>query len=259
MGLFKESKHGKSRNKILIILTVFFLLVFLISTFILVKHFWPRKNQYQQYHKQSSVQSVVEELPDNPIDFDALFERNPDICGWINIPNTNVDYPILQSAEDEEEDFYLTHDPDKKKLFDGSIYIQKLNYKDFSDANTVIYGHNLANGGMFTQIRKYRNRQFFDEHPEITVYIPGHILTYQVYSSFIYDNRHILNSFNFILKEDYQNFLDQTLSPSSMTRQVRNDVPVTTDDRIITLSTCNNNPSQRYLVIGVLKNDQRTK
>lgn len=75
----------------------------------------------------------------------------------------------------------------------------------------------------------------------------------------MYDNRHILNSFDFSNPFEYQSFLSQTLNPSSMRRQVRDGVTVTTDDRIITLSTCTGKSTERYLVEGVLIHDQRTK
>ena len=122
-----------------------------------------------------------------------------------------------------------------------------------------MYGHNMKNGSMFAALHKYKDKEFFDENQYIYVYTPGHILTYQIYSAFVYDNRHILNSFNFLDDEEYQAFLDQTLNPKSMTKQVREGVEVTTDDRIITLSTCTSNNSERYLVLGVLIDDQRTR
>ena len=91
------------------------------------------------------------------------------------------------------------------------------------------------------------------------MYTPGHILTYEIYSAFVYDDRHILNSFDFSSKEEYAEFLSATLSPKSMTRNVREGIEVDTNDRIITLSTCTGVKTQRYLVVGVLVNDQQTK
>ncbi len=200
-----------------------------------------------------------EDLPDNPIDFAALQEKNPDTVAWIQVPGTVIDYPVMRSGADREENFYLDHNSEGKSHVAGAIYMQKMNDADFSDPNTVLYGHDMRNGSMFAGLHQYRKKAFFDEHRTITVYTPGHILTYEIYSAFVYDNRHILNSFNFYNKDDYAAFLKQTLNPTSMTKQVREGVSVTTNARILTLSTCTGISTQRYLVVGVLTNDQRTK
>lgn len=200
-----------------------------------------------------------ENLPDNPIDFASLQAKNPDTVAWIQVPGTVIDYPVMRSGEEREENFYLSHNSEGNAHRAGAIYIQKLNSADFSDPNTVLYGHNMRNGSMFAWLHRYKKKAFFDENRTITVYTPGHILTYEIYSAFVYDNRHILNSFNFYNEDDYAAFLKQTLNPSSMTKQVREGISVTTNARIITLSTCTGLSSQRYLVVGVLTNDQRTK
>ncbi len=198
-------------------------------------------------------------LPENPIDFAALQAKNPETVAWIKIPDTVIDYPIMQSGNDREENYYLNHNSHGVAERAGSIYIQKINAPDFTNPNTVIYGHNMASGKMFAAIRRYQHKDFFDNHRYITVYTSEHILTYEVYSAFVYDNRHILNSFNFFVEDEYNAFLQQTLNPASMTRQVRENVSVTTNARIITLSTCTGRSSERFLVIGVLVNDQQTQ
>ena len=197
------------------------------------------------------------ELPANPIDFDALQEENPDVCGWITVPNTNIDYPILQSSH-EDDNFYLDHDIDGTWNVNGSIYIQRLNNNQFLDRNTVIYGHNMRNLSMFATLHKFRDADFFNENEYFTIYLPGHILTYQIFAAYRYDNRHILNSFDFSNTQVYQEYLDYATNPNSMIRNVREGVSVTTDDRIVTLSTCIGDKNYRYLVQGVLIDDQPT-
>ena len=198
------------------------------------------------------------ERVENPIDFAALRETEPDVVGWIRIPGTVIDYEIMRSGKDVEESFYLHHAPDRSYRYSGSIYMQRLNMADFSDPNTVLYGHYMKDGSMFADLHQFRKEKFFAEHEYIYVYTPGHILTYRIYSAFVYDNRHILNSFEFSDPVEYGEFLEQTLHPTSMKRQVRDGVSVTTDDRILTLSTCTTRSSERYLVEGVLIHDQLT-
>ena len=196
---------------------------------------------------------------ENPIDFAALQAENPDTVAWIKVTGTVIDYPVMQSTGDRPENFYLNHASDGTKHRAGSIYIQKMNAADFSDPNTLIYGHNMASGKMFAMLHHFKKQDFFEENRKIIIYTPGHILTYEIYSAFVYDNRHILNSFNFFDEEEYGNFLSQTLNPASMTKRVREGVNVTTNARIVTLSTCTGNNAQRYLVVGVLTDDQPTR
>lgn len=202
-------------------------------------------------------QTEPEALPANPIDFAALRAENPDICGWITAPNTRVDDPILQSSE-PDDDFYLTHGADKAVNINGALYIQRLNDPMFRDRNTVIYGHNMINGSMFHTLLQFRDAAFFAANEYFTVYIPHHILTYRIFSAYRYDDRHILNSFDFSDTEEYRIYLESALNPDSPVRNVREGVTVTTDDRIVTLSTCTDDGSGRYLVQGVLIRDEIT-
>lgn len=196
-------------------------------------------------------------LPANPIDFAALQAENPDVCGWITVPNTNVDHPILQSSKDDD-DYYLRRSMDGSWNPNGCIYIQRLNNNQFMDRNTVIYGHNMRNTQMFSTLHYFRDPDFFAENQYFTVYLPHHILTYRIFSAYQYDDRHILNSFDFSDTAVYEDYLKYATNPSSMIKNVREGVTVTTDDRIVTLSTCMNDKTYRYLIQGVLIDDQYT-
>lgn len=251
-------KNKKTLNIILIVISG---IIFVSATAALIMRVVPKKNKYLKYknNSSSSQTSQTVEKPDNPVDFAALTAKNPDVCGWISIGGTTIDYPILQSGDDTEENFYLTHDLERKYKFAGSVYIQRCNNNEFLDRNTVIYGHDLADGTMFTPLRKYRNADFFKTNDTIKIYKKGHILTYKIFSAFVYDDRHIINSFDFSSEEGYQAFLDECLHPKSLAKNVREDIPVTVKDKIITLSTCTDVASERYLVCAVLTDDTETK
>lgn len=232
-------------------------IVFTVSAVLLVIHLFPVRNDaIVPLSDDNSSETVV--LPDNPINFAEQQQINEEICAWISVPGANVNHPVLQSSV-TEENFYLNHDVNRKSNVNGAIYIQGNNTWNFTDPNTVVYGHNMRNGSMFGSLKKFRKADFFNENRYIYVYTPGHILTYEIYSAFVYDDRHILNSFDFSSKEEYGKFLSATLSPKSLTRNVREGIQVDTDDRIITLSTCTGVKTQRYLVVGVLVDDQQTK
>jgi len=206
-------------------------------------------------------QSVIDSsskiiLKENPIDFKPLYEQNSDIYAWIKIPNTRIDYPIVQSAEDDS--FYLNHNYDKEYTKYGAIYTEMQNSTDFSDPNTVIYGHNMRNGTMFRDLHKFRETDFFDENKYIYVYTPGHILTYEICAAYRYDNRHILNSFNFSDPSVFSEYIEFVKNPKSIILQKR-EVQMDTSSKLLTLSTCISNDNYRYLVQGVLKKDEPTK
>ena len=98
------------------------------------------------------------------INWDRLYEINKDIIGWIKIENTNINYPILKDNENLK---YLKHSYNGTNN-NGSIFT--LNVDPFNDENTVIYGHNMRNGTMFSELSKYMNKNFFDEHSTILIY-----------------------------------------------------------------------------------------
>ena len=105
---------------------------------------------------------------ENPVDFDSLIKQNPDIYAWIYIPETNINYPVCRHASDDN--FYLDHDIYKNYSYAGAIYSQFCNSRDFDDRVTVLYGHNMADGSMFANLHKFRDKDFFDKNKYL--YIP---------------------------------------------------------------------------------------
>ncbi len=194
----------------------------------------------------------------NPVDFDELWETAPNAVGWIRVPGTVIDYPVMRSTPKMAEDFYLHHDVDGKYLFAGSIYMQKRNSGDFSDANTLLYGHNMKNGSKFAALHKFKKKDFFQKHDTLYIYTPGHIYTYQIYSVFVYDDRLIPAAFDFSDPEEVAEYQQMTLDPRSYVQQVREGVSLSPDDRLVTLSTCTNRDAERLLLHAVLVEDALT-
>ncbi|MCR5636295.1 MAG: class B sortase [Clostridiales bacterium] len=196
---------------------------------------------------------------ENPIDFKDLQSKNSDLYAWIYIPNTSVDYPIAQSGKGEDDAFYLHHGVDKSYYFAGTIYSEKKNSKDFNDRNTLLYGHNMLDGSMFTTLHKFEDESFFENNQYIYIYTPGHILTYKICAAYEYDDRHILNSFDFSDDKVWADYVKWVNKPESPYTCNYRDTGLTTDDTIITLSTCTNyRSSDRYLVQAKLESDKPT-
>lgn len=215
----------------------------------------------QEVVKEPTAEPETEPVADDPqpveipIDFAALQAQNPDIYAWITIPGTEVAYPVVQSATDNS--YYLDYTIDGVYGYPGSIYTENYNSRDFTDFDTVIYGHDMNDGSMFGTLKSYRDETFLNEHRHIIIYTPDHIRTYQVFAAVTYDDRHILQTFDFTQSEQRQSYLNSINSCQSGDDHVMNDAAVDVNSRIITLSTCiSSQPNNRYLIEAVLVNEQ---
>ncbi len=214
---------------------------------------------YEELPTESGGEQETEpQLQVNPIDFERLKKLNQDIYAWIFIPNTGIDLPVFQASADKDDNFYMYHNAKEEYEFKGSIYSQRLNKKDFSDPVTVLYGHHMLDDSMFSNLHYFMDKQFFADNEYFYIYRPGHILTYRIVSAHEYDERHILNSFDFSKEKIFREYLDYILAPRTMVANTRDSVVLTTQDRIVTLSTCTEGGSARYLLQGVLINDEPT-
>ena len=207
--------------------------------------------------KVARPDKVDTDTKENPVNLEELSAMNPDIYSWIYIPDTNVNYPVAQS--EEEDNFYLDHDVYKNYSFPGTIYSQACNSISFNDRVTLLYGHNMLNGSMFATLHNFSDKTFFDEHPYFYIYTTERRLTYEVVTAFEYDDRHIMNSFDFSDDAVFQDWLDQAKTPRSVYYNVRDSVNLSLDSKLVVLSTCLNYGDGRYLVQGVLVNDERTE
>jgi sortase B len=199
------------------------------------------------------VEETVEEpLAELPVDFEGLWEINPEIYAWIEVPDTKINYPVLQH-EGEDQGYYLSRDIHGKSNQAGSIYTEDYNNKDFKDPHTILYGHNMKNGSMFHNVRYFAEKEFFEEHKDLFIYLPDRILKYEIIACYEYDDRHLLGSFDFDDEEAYGKYLEEIMNPRSMYTMIRKDREITVEDHLITLSTCvANKPNNRRLLQAVL-------
>ncbi len=191
---------------------------------------------------------------ENPIDFQALHEINPELYAWVQIEDTNINYPIAQREGDDG--FYLHHDMYGDAVFAGCLYTEDVNSTDWTDPMTIVYGHNMRNQTMFYDLHKFENQEFFDSHPYFYIYTEDTIRVYEIYAAFTYDDRRTLDYFDFSDPEVFQSYIDGVKSGTLdgyYGGLIRDDVEVNADSKIVTLQTCvGSGGSQRYLVQGVL-------
>lgn len=226
---------------------------------------------WEQYHEFESLQRMQdaevpknpvvteEELPDNPVDFSALWGKNVESYAWLYIPGVEINLPVQQSALDDS--FYLDHDQNRNYNPVGCAFTQLANAQDFSDPVTVIYGHNVD--GVFAKLHYFEDKEFFNQNDTFYVYTPGHILTYEVVAAYQYDDRHILNSFDFDRPSVRADYFSSVLNSNSVVCNVREGAKLDEDSKLVQLSTCvstgSHSQAVRYIVTGVLVDDQETK
>ena len=251
----------KKKKRNIIILGIL-ILVFVLSVGFIVGYVIKQKKADDEYKDikekaKATVQTEEKESEEqygSPIDFEELWKTNEEIYAWIQIPGTDIDYPIAQRADDDA--YYLNHTIEGTEGLPGSIYTEAINSKDFTDFNTVIYGHNMKNGSMFAGLHKYEDEEFFKENPYVYIYLPDKTLKYQIFAAVVFDDRHIMYNFNYNTTEGRQRFLDEIMGVRTMESRFDEAVEVGTDSNIITLATCiGSQPDNRWLVEAVLIDD----
>lgn len=185
---------------------------------------------------------------ENQINFTELHEQNADIYAWIEIPGTEVNYPVLQHPTDDQ--YYLNHTVDLVSGLPGSIYSESIYKKNFSDIQTVLYGHNMKNGSMFGSLHKYEDEHFFYENPYIYIYLENKTLIYRIFAAVKFADVYLSTYCNYEEKEGFCKYLKEVkTSPGN----VNEDVDVSFGNRILTLSTCiAKDAYHRFLVEAVL-------
>lgn len=206
---------------------------------------------------EATTEETTKPKPDIPINFEGLADFNPDIYAWLTIPDTEINYPLLHSSEDDP-DFYLYNNAGGFNGLLGSIYTQSNYNKDLASDNvTVIYGHRTIYGGMFGSLGEYFDEEYRNAHSEIIIYTPEHIFTYKVIFAVTFGDELLLARFNGCeSEEDYQRLLDAICSERLLPSWISEPFEGTTDARMIILSTCNYTDDQRVLIGAVLTDEQ---
>ena len=182
----------------------------------------------------------------NPIDFKSLKEVNEDIIGWIKVNALDISYPIAQG---EDNEYYLHKTFERQDNFAGCIFMEYQNKSDFSDKNTIIYGHNMKNGSMFGTLKKFYEEGVYESAPYFWIYTPDKIYKYDIFSCSQVDASGRAYQITFSDEEDFSRYLDEAKVRSVVDS---GKVQVDTTDKIVTLSTCTGNEATRFIVQGKL-------
>ena len=187
----------------------------------------------------------------NNINFDELKKTNNEIIGWIQMVSPEVNAPVLMSNKDD--DFYLSHGPNKKYNKRGSFYIEKTyNTPDFNDPVTIIYGHRKADGSMFGSLQKTLEKIDISSQPQyVVIYLPNSTKIYHIIATIRHDSHHVLAYNNFSKQKEYDDFFNMVYSSKGSGVQLVDGEKPVFGDKILILSTCfKADRTNRYLVIA---------
>lgn len=180
------------------------------------------------------------------VDFDALHAINEDIVGWIYCEGTSINYPILQT---DDNDYYIHRSYDRSYLFTGSIFVEELNQPIFMDSNTIIYGHNMRDGSMFAVLQDWREQEFYDTHRYIWIFTPEQDYAMLVFSAYTTS----------ATSDTYQVFsgpgedMNQYLAYAQNSSEFSSDVELDPEGKYVVLSTCAYVfDNARYVLHGML-------
>ena len=244
----KEIKTNPFRT----ILTVFLITVAVLCAyqiFISYQMYEGGKDEYEEVQKTALPKAELPEdtSTDPGIDWDALYQQNSDIVGWLYFPNSDtINYPIVQGADN---DYYLNHTFEGNESYIGSIFVDYNNRNTFEDQNTIVYGHHLKNGMMFAGLMNYQDKAYFQENPYFYIYTPnGKTHQFKIFSAHVTDGGSDVYTYSFGDIEKYKEWLAAMKSLSNYDTGV---TPTETN-RVVTLSTCTGySNTSRMVVQGV--------
>ncbi len=215
---------------------------------------------YTVYSEKSQVDketaTLKESVEDGEIldpDWDELKAQNEDIIGWLYVPDCEISFPIVQGDDDS---YYLTHTAFKEDNPRGAVFLAAKANAEFEDDNSLVYGHSVEGGGMFTDLANFAEEDFFKEHTEFYVLTPNgnYICEIVTFAKTEDQSVYYTNSFG-----DYR---QDTIDAWIANALYSNDVDLDDDTNFVTLSTCNLDygfsSSQRYVLTGAMKKTEDT-
>jgi len=233
-----QRKASEEKRKILwSILLLISVCVFLFAAYQLISQYMTYRAAENEYESLAGIAYIEDGETENgadyqsPIDFAALAAINPDIIGWIVIDGTNIDYPIVQGSDN---DAYLHKTFSGERNSSGSIFLDCRNAPDFSDRNSIVYGHKMKNGSMFAGLTEYKEQGFYEQHPAFTLYTPDAEYRCEVFAAYVTSGVSETYTLDFIGDMDFTGYINEAVSRSL----VKTGVTPAAKDRIVTLSTC---------------------
>lgn len=166
----------------------------------------------------------------NSANEEELKSINSDYKMWIQIENTNINYPVVQGSDN---DYYLKHNFRKESNISGTVFVESANDID-NDKNIILYGHNMRNGTMFNNITNYKEESFFNEDNKISIIMNNTLYEYEVFSVYVKNVSEVNLAIGFANEDEFINYAYNEADESLY----KKDVDFSAEDNLITLVTC---------------------
>lgn len=184
--------------------------------------------------------------------YDALFDANSDMVGWLEVPGTNIDYPVMQTKEDEE--YYLHRNFFGNDDKNGTLFVDARSDLEAESNNIIVYGHNMKSGAMFGSLEKYQDQSYEMEHSKINFYTKTEKREYEIISVFrskIYSSDEDGFKYYNCIKMDSQEKFDEFYHNIKELSIYDTGVTAQLGDEFITFSTCSyHTKNGRLVVVG---------
>lgn len=203
------------------------------------------QNRYVGTVSNQTEQAPKETAPIS-VDFEALIRENADIIGWLYCENTPINYPVVQT---KDNDYYLRRDLHGDYLKTGTLFADYRCPAVGTGQNHIIYGHNMKNASMFGTFVNYKDQEYYEAHPVLYYLTPDNDYKIELFSGFTANADSDIYRTAFGGTEEFEAFLRELIAKSTFTSEIA----VTGEDHVVMLSTCSyefNNA--RYVVFGKL-------
>lgn len=221
------------------------LLLVLVSILIVITWFDDNKKTNEINNYLLDITNITishdDSIPYMNIDFSPLTKLNKDTVGWIKIDDTKINYSVVQSTNN---DYYAYHNFEKEKSDAGWIFMDYKNSIEELNHNTTIYGHNRLNQSMFSTLRKLLEKEWHEDNKYIYFNTLNDKMTWEVFSVYMIPTEKYSSTNIFNKEEDYKDFIKLIKKRST----IKLDVDVDTNDKILTLYTCNRGNTKRIIV-----------
>lgn len=247
---------SKRQKRIFLVLGCVFGLAVLIGCGILFYNIWIQKEETrilmeQEKEEKERQEAVYLENSNMPAAYREYAAENPDVYAWIEIPDTDISYPIVQKEDDSS--FYISHNILGEESSEGAIFTESYNSKDFQDPVTVLYGNRMEDGSMFGSLLNYEDEEFFDSHREIFIYTPDDTFQYQIFAAYCGDDSHLLLSRDLSKAGNREAYISEIFQNRGLKVHLDERVPVGEEDHILALSTGYPGESgKRFLIQAVM-------
>ena len=226
-------------SKLQVFILTLCMLIFFVSSAFLIKYFIDIRDNRQQYEKLSSLaEPSSNEVANDVPDYSDLIAQNSDFVGWITVPGTPVNHPVVQVDNNE---YYLTHNFDKKTDRRGAVFMDYRNNPIDLDSNTVLYGHNCYDTTMFSELTKYDDIEFYKSNPTFEYCTLEKKYKFKIYAVFITNARESEDNgyvFYYNTPDVAINNFDGFIEEVNKRRLYVTDVDINSEDKLMVLSTC---------------------